>query len=167
MNWTTTTFLLLILFSFVSSLAIFYTYHKSTLNSNDKLVKRKVDAESELEYDDSRYVSDLKVILNEIQQKKLSFKEYPSIYPMPDEGESSGIATTGVASVRARSSRYSNKRANDTSGKTRLVVFVAGGACYSELRAAKEVMASGGQEIILGSTHLVNPTQFVHDLVSL
>mmetsp|Transcript_21475 Transcript_21475/g.24872 ORF Transcript_21475/g.24872 Transcript_21475/m.24872 type:complete len:633 (-) Transcript_21475:168-2066(-) len=140
----------------------------SSYMGNDKLVKRKVDAESELEYDDSRYVSDLKVILNEIQQKKLSFKEYPSIYPMPDEGEkSSGIATTGVASVRARSSRYSNKRANGTSGKTRLVVFVAGGACYSELRAAKEVMASGGQEIILGSTHLVNPTQFVHDLVSL
>jgi len=140
----------------------------SSYMGNDKLVKRKVDAESELEYDDSRYVSDLKVILNDIQQKKMSFKEYPSIYPMPDEGEkSSGIATTGVASVRARSSRYSNKRANDTSGKTRLVVFVAGGACYSELRAAKEVMASGGQEIILGSTHLVNPTQFVHDLVSL
>lgn len=100
--------------------------------------------------------------------KKLSFTDYPSIYPMPDEGNSSSIATSGVSSLRTGGSRYSaNRRTNVGAPKTRMIVFVAGGACYSELRAAQEIMEKGGQEIILGSTHIMNPTEFVENLTSL
>jgi syntaxin-binding protein 1 len=87
---------------------------------------------------------------------------------MPDEGNSSSIATSGVSSLRTGGSRYSaNRRTNVGAPKTRMIVFVAGGACYSELRAAQEIMEKGGQEIILGSTHIMNPTEFVENLTSL
>ena len=83
---------------------------------------------------------------------------------MPDESNSN-MAAVGVGSVRTGSSRYSSKKRSATSGPTtRMIVFVAGGACYSELRAAQEIMEKGGQEIILGSTHFINPTEFVDDL---
>ncbi len=77
------------------------------------------------------------------------------------------MISTGIGSVRERASRYSNKRSNASAIKTRMIVFVAGGACYSELRATSEIMEKGGQEIIIGSTHFVNPAEFTQDLSSL
>ena len=141
----------------------------SSLFSNEKLVRRNIDADSEIEYSTSRYACDLKAILKQIEMKSLSFTDYPSIYPMPDEGMSiNTLPSSGVGSVRVGSSKYSsNRRSTTGSPKTRLIAFVAGGSCYSELRAAHEIMEKGGQEIILGSTHFVNPTEFVKDLTAL
>ena len=87
---------------------------------------------------------------------------------MPDEGNNVSMASSGVSSVRQSTSRYSSKKSKSISGsKTRMIVFVAGGACYSELRAANEIMEKGGQEIIMGSTHYINPTEFTQDLSNL
>ena len=87
---------------------------------------------------------------------------------MPDEGNSVSMISTGVGSVRSQTSRYSsNRRSNTNTVKTRMIVFIAGGACFSELRSATEIMEKGGQEVIIGSTHIVNPAQFTQDLASL
>ncbi|KAJ3079393.1 Syntaxin-binding protein 3 [Quaeritorhiza haematococci] len=43
----------------------------------------------------------------------------------------------------------------------RLIVFVLGGLTYSEMRSAYEVMKEFQQEVIIGSTHVYNPVQFV------
>jgi hypothetical protein len=112
-----------------------------------------------------------------MREKTLSFDEYPSIFPMPDEGSSSGstMVSGGVGSVRASSSKYSSKsssrysKANSSNvGKkfsgARQMIFIAGGACFSELLAAEQMMDDGGSEVILGSTHFCNPEQFVEML---
>lgn len=147
---------------------MFLFAHTSCWSSrSDKLLKRNIDADSDIEYATSRYACDLKGILKQSQEGALSFTDYPSIYPMPNEGSSSSYANTGVSSVRRNTSKYSNKRLNAGGVKTRMIVFVAGGACYSELRASQEIMDKGGQEIIFGSTHFVNPASFVQDLTTL
>lgn len=145
----------------------------------EKLIRRTVDADSDIDYATSRYACDLKGILKQSQMNTLSFTDYPSIYPMPDEnsrggGSSSTMSSAGVSSVRSSTSRYSSKRSSGgiVGGKkgkagTRMIVFVVGGACYSELRAAQEIMDKGGQEIILGSNRFVNPTEFIKDLESI
>ena len=97
----------------------------------------------------------------------LSFTEYPSIYPMPDEASHANLSSAGVGSVRSSTSRYSSKRTHGGAKKTRMIVFMAGGACYSELRAAQEIMDKGGQEIMLGSNRFVSPTEFIDDLGSI
>lgn len=87
---------------------------------------------------------------------------------MPDETSRSNLSSAGVGSVRTNASRYGNKQRITGGGKkTRLIVFVAGGSCYSELRAAQEIMDKGGQEIIIGSNRFVNPSEFIKDLESI
>lgn len=138
--------------------------------SSPKLQKRNVSAESDIDYATSRYIPDLKEILTQNQTNTLSFTDYPSVYPMPDENSSSNakrLATSGVSSVRNKTSKYSSRKHKSNAIKTRMIVFVAGGASYSELRSAQEVGDKGGQEIIMGSTHFVNPENFVHDLTLL
>lgn len=150
--------------------------HRKRLNKktriecrSEKLVKRNVDADSDIEYATSRYACDLKGILQQSQTGSLSFDDYPSIYPMPDDNRSATITASGITSIRKETSRYASgsRRSSTASVKTRMIVFVAGGACYSELRAAQEIMNKGGQEIILGSTHFTNPTTFIDDLKTL
>jgi len=133
----------------------------------EKLIRRNVDADSDIEYSTSRYACDLKGILKQSQNNTLSFVDYPSIYPMPDEASRSNLSSAGVTSVRSTTSRYNNRRAIGGVKKTRMIVFITGGACYSELRAAQEIMDKGGQEIILGSNRFISPTEFINDLGSI
>lgn len=150
---------------------------KSGSFGSEKLVQRRAIVDSGSEYSSSRYACDLKNILLKMREKTLSFDEYPSIFPMPEEGSSSGstMVSGGVGSVRASSSKYSSKnssrysKANSSNvGKkfsgARQMIFIAGGACFSELLAAEQMMDDGGSEVILGSTHFCNPEQFVEML---
>ncbi|KAL2915942.1 syntaxin binding protein 1 [Polyrhizophydium stewartii] len=43
----------------------------------------------------------------------------------------------------------------------RVIVFVLGGLTYSEIRSAYEVTRDAQREVLLGTTHIYNPSQFV------
>ena len=106
-----------------------------------------------------------------MSEQKLSFEEYPSIYPMPDEGFAQmTISNTGVSSARMKSSKYSKAKGASSNGKkggSRQIVFMAGGLCFSELRAVEELMDAGGPEIIIGGTSFITPGSFVKDIASI
>lgn len=119
--------------------------------------------DNESEYSSSRYACSLKPILEDMIHDRLSIEEYPSILPLPPG------KTSTAASVRTRtSSRWARNETKKKQTKVfqggRQMVFVAGGMCYSELRASHEVMAKGDKEIILGSTCFVSPAEFVQGL---
>jgi hypothetical protein len=89
---------------------------------------------------------------------------------MPDEGMTNTVTSVGVSSVRLKASKYSKSSKGAVMAPKagpRQIVFVAGGLCYSELRAAEELMEAGGPEIILGSTNFTTPESFVKDIASL
>jgi len=46
----------------------------------------------------------------------------------------------------------------------RIIVFIAGGCTYSEIRALSDVMKTTKREIIIGSTHFIKPGEFLQDL---
>lgn len=46
------------------------------------------------------------------------------------------------------------------------LVFMAGGMTFSEMRAAYEISANAGAELILGSTSTLTPAQFLEDMMS-
>eukprot|EP00559_Dactyliosolen_fragilissimus_P001120 CAMPEP_0184861448 /NCGR_PEP_ID=MMETSP0580-20130426/6137_1 /TAXON_ID=1118495 /ORGANISM="Dactyliosolen fragilissimus" /LENGTH=648 /DNA_ID=CAMNT_0027358957 /DNA_START=1 /DNA_END=1947 /DNA_ORIENTATION=- len=132
-------------------------------------------------YISSRYVSELKGILKQMQDGSLSIDEYPSILPLPDEGvpysakigsnvERSRL-TGSVRQTKNSQLRRAQKPAKDSKVAkffgARKIVFMAGGLCYSELRSAQELMDKGGNEIILGSTRFISPKDFVDDLINL
>uniref|UniRef100_A0A7S3QDU7 Sec1-like protein n=1 Tax=Chaetoceros debilis TaxID=122233 RepID=A0A7S3QDU7_9STRA len=149
----------------------------------ERLVQRDSIADSGSEYSSSRYACTLKDVLSKMAHNELSFDEYPSIYPMPEEsmvstgsgGVGSGkssVSASGIASVRGKTSSKFKSYSSSTSAVkkidgSRQIVFMAGGACYSELRAANELMEKGGPEVILGSTHFIDPSTFVKSIASL
>jgi len=137
----------------------------------NKLVSIDSTDNDESEYASSRFACELKGILKDMEEKKLSIEEFPSILPLPEENSSAtGMAVNRLSSsVRESGSRFSRRSATEkvkVSG-SRQIVFIAGGACYSELRCARNSMESGGVETILGSTNFLNPKQFVDGLASL
>ena len=135
------------------------------------------------EYTMSRYVSNLKGILEQLNEGKLDMEEYPSVLPLPEGGDSLGIGSArsvrraggGVSeskeggSIRWKNSSSVMEPAVAGGGKVnkkftggRQIVFTLGGVCHSEIRAAFEVMMGpSGKEIVLGGTSFLNPEGFL------
>lgn len=135
--------------------------------------------ESESEYSSSRYVCLLKATMTGAAEGTLSVEDFPSVMPLPDAEMLNSSAQTSSASKSVRKSdmkpsKWNNNRGNKKAatkktGHTggRQIFFVTGGMCYSELRMAREVTASSGTEIVVGTTRFINPTDFLKDLESL
>ncbi len=132
-------------------------------------------SDSGSEYSSSRYACELKGVLQSMHVNSLSFDEYPSVYPMPNEDRvntgSGSMGATGIGSVRGNTGTKFRRNVgvggSKYEGGARQIVFVAGGACFSELRAAQELMDNGGPEIILGTTHFIDPSTFIDYIGSL
>jgi len=114
----------------------------------------------------SRYVCNLKGVLEELTKDKLSIDDYPSILPLP-------VGSTNVAgsarSVRRdkANTKWGNSRSTPKFTGGRNIVFVAGGICHSEMRSCEEVMAESGKEIVYGSTHILKPREFLDSVKGL
>jgi Sec1 family len=49
----------------------------------------------------------------------------------------------------------------------RIIVFIVGGASYSELRVCRDITEREGREVIIGSTSLISAEEFIEDLKKL
>ncbi|RUP43048.1 hypothetical protein BC936DRAFT_137713 [Jimgerdemannia flammicorona] len=49
----------------------------------------------------------------------------------------------------------------------RLILFIAGGMTYSEIRSAYEIADIYNREVYIGSTHVITPSTFIEDLKGL
>ncbi|CAM9213982.1 unnamed protein product [Laminaria digitata] len=107
-----------------------------------------------------RYVTPLKETLTKMLSGELSLDAFPSLLPMPDQP--SGKKAVG------RSIRKGGA-AQETGAYTgaRVIVFVIGGACYSEIRSAYEAMHTHGREVIVGGTTFLPPAGFLQGLEGL
>ncbi|KAL9188215.1 hypothetical protein ACHAXT_006593 [Thalassiosira profunda] len=132
--------------------------------------------ESESEYSSSRYVCLLKSLMEDAASGNLSVDEYPSVMPLPDaEAMLAPSSSSKAKSVRKLSTSTNSKWAKTSTGSDkgkkahggRQIVFMVGGMCYSEMRAAREVMASKGTEVVIGATGCIAPADFISDLNSL
>lgn len=128
--------------------------------------------ESSNEYANSRYVCVLKAIMEKAAKGTLSVDEYPSVMPLPDaEGMLGPSSMSKAKSVRkiGSSSKWAGSSSTASQGTKkkghggRQIIFMAGGMCYSELRAAREVMADTNMEIVVGSNRFVKPMDFLID----
>lgn len=48
--------------------------------------------------------------------------------------------------------------------KQRIIVFIAGGATYSESRSCYEVSKKWNRDVILGATDMITPAMFIREL---
>lgn len=63
---------------------------------------------------------------------------------------------------------HKDKGAQTVKNVPRLLVFIVGGVCFSEIRCAYEVTnAQKNWEVIIGSSHIITPEGFLSDLATL
>ncbi|RUS20042.1 hypothetical protein BC937DRAFT_86503 [Endogone sp. FLAS-F59071] len=159
-------------------------------STKKKREKKKRGEEEEVPYELSRYVPVIKKVMEywlityshalnrqPILQGHLNNTVDPSLYPYiremePEELEEEARlkALMPAPSLRTTRNKWQNKtRSADGKGPSgaRLILFVAGGITYSEIRSAYELADMYNREIFIGSTHIITPTSFINDLKEL
>jgi syntaxin-binding protein 1 len=153
--------------------------------SNKSKIQEATSFDDESEYASSRYVPALKGILTDLVGHSLSIEEYPSVIPMPSSMTSAASAGSArrkgkplEGSARKKKgatekwSRTGNGGAASSGAAStfqggRSMVFMVGGISFTELKVARDIMEKESREIIIGSTKLVGPSEFVDDLATM
>ncbi|KAF9116316.1 vacuolar sorting protein VPS33/slp1 [Mortierella sp. AM989] len=117
--------------------------------------KKKLEDE-EQPYDLSRYITKAKKIVEEHLNGTLD----ASLYPYTTEAPKDTFEST--KSLRKTPQPTWEKKPNVKG--SRLIVFIAGGVTYSEIRDMYELCHTMGRDIFIGSTHIITPKEFVHSL---
>ncbi|KAG0354544.1 vacuolar sorting protein VPS33/slp1, partial [Mortierella sp. AD032] len=121
---------------------------------------RKKLEDEEQPFDLSRYVTKAKKIVEEHINGTLDVTLYPYTTEAPvDSAES-------TRSLRKTAQPAWEKKRPNVKG-SRLMIFIAGGVTYSEIRAMYELCHSMGRDIVIGSTHIITPRQFIFSLKDL
>ncbi|KAF8926203.1 vacuolar sorting protein VPS33/slp1 [Dissophora ornata] len=125
------------------------------------LLKKKSVAEDEIEYDLPRYSPVIKSIVDGIVNGTLDRDQYPYTLA-PDKLETIQARKT-VRSLRSAQPTFHHKgRRNEPQG--RLILFIAGGVTYTEIRMAYELAATHNWDILIGATHIITPPSFMEDM---
>ncbi|KAF9913556.1 vacuolar sorting protein VPS33/slp1 [Lobosporangium transversale] len=118
---------------------------------------RKRAEDEEQPYDLSRYITKLKRVVEDHINGSLD----PTLFPYTTEAPTD--SSEASRSLRKTPQPAWETRKPNVKG-SRLLVFVAGGVTYSEIRAMYELCQSMGRDIIIGSTHIITPRQFIYNL---
>lgn len=108
----------------------------------------------------SRWTPYVKDIMEDIVDEKLDSRQFP-----PINSQRTTTINPTAQSTREFGGWIQNRRAPVRSGP-RLIVFILGGVCYSELRCAYEVTQNNNKrwEVFIGSDHTISPKDFLRDL---
>ncbi|XP_076755721.1 syntaxin-binding protein Rop isoform X1 [Xylocopa sonorina] len=117
---------------------------------------------TEQTYQMSRWTPVMKDIMEDAIEDKLDSKHFPFL---AGRAASSGYH----APTSARYGHWHKDKGSQTiKNVPRLIVFVVGGVCFSEVRCAYEVTnAIKNWEVIIGSSHIITPKSFLEDLSKL
>ncbi|KAI4482720.1 hypothetical protein M0804_008573 [Polistes exclamans] len=117
---------------------------------------------TEQTYQMSRWTPVIKDIMEDSIEDKLESKHFPFL--------ASRAANTGYhAPSSVRYGHWHKDKGQQTiKNVPRLIVFIVGGVCFSEIRCAYEVTnALKNWEVIIGSSHIITPKSFLNDLSKL
>ncbi|KAG8958292.1 vacuolar sorting protein VPS33/slp1 [Tulasnella sp. 419] len=134
-----------------------------------KMMKQKP---ADDDYDLSRFQPLLKTVLMDHVADKLDADRFPYVRNAPPPAAASASARPVQAATSLRSAKPGWAKATKpgvgrNEVRQRFLVFIAGGMTYSEMRTAYQLSESLKKEIIIGSSHIYTPEQFIEDLKAL
>merc|ERR1712227_929900 len=108
-------------------------------------------------YQMSRWTPVLKDIIEEAIEDKLDNNHFPFL-----GGQRQNTNRAAPTSAQYGGWHKDKKDQSITKTSPRIMVFIAGGACYSEMRAGYEVTNDKKNwEIVMGGTHIMTPEEFL------
>ncbi|KAK2574998.1 hypothetical protein KPH14_008753 [Odynerus spinipes] len=117
---------------------------------------------TEQTYQMSRWTPVIKDVMEDSIEDKLDSKHFPFL-----AGRAASSGYHAPASVRY-GHWHKDKGQQTIKNVPRLIVFIVGGVCFSEIRCAYEVTnALKNWEVIIGSSHVITPKSFLNDLSKL
>jgi syntaxin-binding protein 1 len=118
------------------------------------------------EYALSRYEPVLQEMLEAAASNTLPPETFPYTKPPLDMGNDAGQAS--ATSLRTAKPTWARGRTNvSMENRQRCIVFIAGGATYSESRACYEMGRKTGREVFLVTSHMLTPALFTRQVADL
>ena len=113
----------------------------------------------------SRYDPALKPMLEEHIRGTLDQLTFPFTKPHLDATDGlMGQETVSQASLRSAKPTWARTRPSTSEPRQRIIVFVAGGATYSESRACYEISEAFNKDVFLSTSHMLTPGLFLRQV---
>ncbi|KAL8920041.1 MAG: hypothetical protein Q9208_006496 [Pyrenodesmia sp. 3 TL-2023] len=113
----------------------------------------------------SRFEPALKVVLEDLSRGTLDQNTFPFTKPHLDAADGlMGQDNVSQASLRSAKPTWARTRPSTTEPRQRIIVFMAGGATYSESRACYEISQSLNKDVYLATTHMLTPSLFLRQV---
>ncbi|KAI0478759.1 Sec1 family protein [Xylariaceae sp. FL0804] len=109
----------------------------------------------------SRYNPAVKSMLESLCKGTLDQTAFPYVKPPIDPNED---ALIGQGSLRAAKPSWAGAGRRVNENRQRIIVFMAGGATFSESRACYEVGAAMNRDIFMATSHMLTPQLFVRQV---
>lgn len=109
----------------------------------------------------SRFESNVRYMLEGICNNSLDQTIFPPVKPHLDH-TASAMSQTSLR--KAGQPTWAAQRTQSNKPKQRIIVFMAGGATYSEARACYEVSREFGRDVYLATTHMIMPKAFMRQV---
>ncbi|KAF3926534.1 hypothetical protein AA313_de0200363 [Arthrobotrys entomopaga] len=115
----------------------------------------------------SRYVPEVKKMLDDYIKGTLDMDVFPFTDPncAREAAQQAGVGGPST-SLRTSKPTWTKQRTGVVENKQRIIVFVAGGATYSEARSCYELGNAKSKDVYLGSSHLISPNAWLEQLAS-
>ncbi|KAL7807615.1 syntaxin binding protein 1 [Trichoderma gracile] len=121
------------------------------------------NAQNEEDYSLTRFEPVLKQVLDHLTKGTLDQTVFPYVKPPLDPNEDLMAAQAGSLRAAGRPNWAAAGR-RPPENRQRLIVFMAGGATYSESRACYEISNERSRDVILATSHMLTPQLFLRQI---
>ena len=135
---------------------------KDKSNQRPLFLQKPPSTDPQQEYSLSRFEPALKLLLEDHCKNALDPNNFPYTKPQLEPTDSAENAPS--ASLRSAKPTWAKGRSNANEPRQRIIVFMAGGATYSESRSCYEIMNSTSKDVYLITSHMLTPGLFVRQL---
>ncbi|PNS16057.1 hypothetical protein CAC42_4458 [Sphaceloma murrayae] len=116
------------------------------------------------EYALSRYIPAIASLLASHCTSTVDPITFP--YTKPPLEDPSDLSTQSATSLRTAKPTWA-KKTTSSEPRQRVIVYIAGGATYSESRSCYEASAKYNKEVVLVTSHMITPSGFIQQIASL
>ncbi|PGH26833.1 hypothetical protein AJ80_01413 [Polytolypa hystricis UAMH7299] len=139
---------------------------KDTKPAAQPLFPRKLPQQALQEEDTSisRFEPNLKLLLEEHMRGSLDSTVFPYTRPPASQDGLTGHENISQSSLRSAKPTWARTRPTAGEPRQRVIVFMAGGATYSESRVCYELSHSSAKDIYLATSHMLTPSLYLRQV---